>query len=142
MPKGGIRPRKEDGSLNHLIKPKWKSGKTKTIRVPEVLAAQLLEIARKLDNSDLFDLSQDSKVEIDQTKEPLFKARALLQNAIVPKSKGGSYAANNAAGVKKLVEQALELLTKPKYTLDDLLALDIEPAPEVDWGKPMGKETW
>ncbi len=39
------------------------------------------------------------------------EAIALLQNAITPKSKGGSYAANNATGLKKLVEQALALLT-------------------------------
>lgn len=38
------------------------------------------------------------------------EAIALLQNAITPKSKGGSYAANNATGLKKLVEQALALL--------------------------------
>jgi len=40
------------------------------------------------------------------------KAIALLQDAITPKAKGGSYAANNATGLKKLVEQALVLLTK------------------------------
>ncbi len=34
----------------------------------------------------------------------------LLQSAITPKTKGGSYAANNATGLKKLVEQALSLL--------------------------------
>lgn len=39
------------------------------------------------------------------------EAIALLQDAITPKSKGGSYAANNATGLKKLVEQALALLT-------------------------------
>lgn len=38
------------------------------------------------------------------------EAIALLQSAITPKSKGGSYAANNATGLKKLVEQALSLL--------------------------------
>jgi hypothetical protein len=40
----------------------------------------------------------------------LEKALALLQSAITPKSKGGSYAANNATGIKRLVEQALALL--------------------------------
>jgi len=34
----------------------------------------------------------------------------VLQSAITPKTKGGSYAANNATGLKKLVEQALSLL--------------------------------
>jgi len=38
---------------------------------------------------------------------------ALLQNAITLKSKGGSYAANNATGIKRLVELALGQLTEP-----------------------------
>lgn len=38
------------------------------------------------------------------------EAIALLQGAITPKGKGGSYAANNATGLKRLVEQALALL--------------------------------
>ena len=40
------------------------------------------------------------------------EAIALLQSAITPKSQGGSYAANNATGLKKLVEQALSLLER------------------------------
>jgi len=47
--KGGIRPRKVDGFTEHLLKSKWKLGQTRTIRVPLVLAEQLLELAHKLD---------------------------------------------------------------------------------------------
>lgn len=43
MPRGG----KREGSGP---KPTWKSGKTKTIRVPEVLADQVLDLARRLDD--------------------------------------------------------------------------------------------
>lgn len=125
MPKGGLRPRKEDGSLDHSIEPKWKSGKTRTIRVPEVLANQLLQIGRRLDAGEdinllqgnkidiittFSDLSQDNKEQIERLKASQAKARALLQKAIASKSKGGSYAANNAAGIRKLVEQALKVL--------------------------------
>ena len=155
MPKGGIRPRRIDGSTDHLLKPKWKQGKTRTIRVPVVLAEQLLEIAHRLDEGKLLELTQDNKTEgdshsiglthdnkvedsshsIDVTHDKKtedsenlidliqdnaadlnrFKASqaqaiALLQNAITPKTKGGSYAANNATGIKRLVEQALALL--------------------------------
>ncbi len=39
-------------------------------------------------------------------------ALALLQSGVTPKSKGGSYAGNNATGLKKLVEEAIALLTK------------------------------
>ncbi len=61
MPKGGIRPRSSDGSLAHLLQPKWKSGQTRTIRVPKVLADQLLEIAHHLDDGGEIDLTQDNK---------------------------------------------------------------------------------
>ena len=125
MPRGGIRPRRIDGSTDHLLKPKWKSGQTRTIRVPVVLAEQLLKVAHRLDSGEsldltqnnvregggnLNDLTQDNKTEEKQIKADLAKALALLQKAITPKSKGGSYAANNATGIKRLVEQALALL--------------------------------
>ncbi len=140
MPRGGIRPRRTDGSTNHLLKPKWKQGRTRTIRVPVVLAEQLLEIAHRLDSGESLDLTQDNgasgrsqpieltqdkKVEgssqaIDVTQDNIsdlsrlkakhLEAITLLQNAITSKSKGGSYAANNATGIKRLVEQALALL--------------------------------
>ena len=54
MPKGGARP-------NSGPRPHWKHGKTTTIRVPVVLSAQLLEIARHLDEGDSFELVSGSK---------------------------------------------------------------------------------
>ena len=30
----------------------------------------------------------------------------------------------------------------PKYTLSELLSQELEPEPEIDWGKPTGKEEW
>jgi hypothetical protein len=93
--------------------------------VPVVLADQLLEIAHRLDsgesldmtqdnvsegNGQPVDLTQDTEAELEQIKVSQAKAIALLQKAITPKSKGGSYAANNATGIKRLVEQALALL--------------------------------
>jgi hypothetical protein len=78
--------------------------------VPKVLADQLLEIAHKLDSGESLELTQDKEADLEQMKANQTKAIALLQNAITPKSKGGSYAANNATGIKRLVEQALALL--------------------------------
>lgn len=55
MPRGGKRKgagRKAD----------WKHGKTKTIRVPEVLAEEILEYAHKLDIGDITDYVTISKV--------------------------------------------------------------------------------
>lgn len=46
MPRGGYRE-------NAGGKPKWEHGKTKVIRVPEVLAKQVLEYAHKLDKGEL-----------------------------------------------------------------------------------------
>lgn len=45
MSRGGYR----EGSGG---KPKWIHGKTKTIRVPEVLADQILDYARKIDKGE------------------------------------------------------------------------------------------
>lgn len=107
MPKGGVRARAVDGSLDHLLKPKWKSGKTQTIRVPVAITDQLLGVAHQLDECQSIDLTQDNKA-----SEQRLEAIALLKKAIAPKSKGGSYAANNATAMKKLVEQALALLSQ------------------------------
>jgi len=60
MPRGGIRPRRTDGSTDHLLKPKWKQGRTRTIRVPVAMASQLLEIAHRLDDGESLDLTQDN----------------------------------------------------------------------------------
>ena len=155
MPRGGIRPRRIDGSTDHLLKPKWKQGRTRTIRVPVVLAEQLLEIAHRLDSGESLDLTQDNetqvnshsffmtqdnraednsrffeltqdnntsgsgshieltqdnKTDLEQIRVNQAQAIALLQSAITSKNKGGSYAANNATGMRRLVEQALALL--------------------------------
>lgn len=50
--KGGIRARKEDGSLEHLFKGKWNKGKTRTIRVPEAIADEVMAVARAIDNGE------------------------------------------------------------------------------------------
>jgi hypothetical protein len=102
---GGLRVAK-DGSLDHLIKPKWKSGKTRTIRVPIALADQLLAIARRLDDGETFELLQD-KAPGNSTKE---KAIAILTEAITPKKQGGTYDSRYGSTVKAAVEKALEVL--------------------------------
>jgi hypothetical protein len=45
-----VRGGKREGSGN---KPGWKNGKTKVIRVPEVLADQILQYARELDEGKI-----------------------------------------------------------------------------------------
>jgi hypothetical protein len=55
MPRGG----KREGAGG---KPTWKNGKTKTIRVPVVLAEEILRIARELDEKGAIDRDTESKV--------------------------------------------------------------------------------
>lgn len=56
MPRGGRR--KGAGGRS-----KWKSGKTKTIRVPEILSERILEIARMLDEGQsLEDVTQSKTI--------------------------------------------------------------------------------
>ena len=54
MPRGG----KREGAGG---KPKWKHGKTKTIRVPEELADQVLALARELDDNGFLEPDTHSK---------------------------------------------------------------------------------
>jgi hypothetical protein len=55
MPRGG----KREGAGG---KPTWKSGKTKTIRVPAVLAEEILRMARELDETGVIERDTESKV--------------------------------------------------------------------------------
>lgn len=55
MGRGGARP----GAGGRF---KWKNGKTKTIRVPEVLADQILLYAQKLDSGDIIEHETPSKM--------------------------------------------------------------------------------
>jgi hypothetical protein len=55
MPRGG----KREGAGG---KPTWRNGKTKTIRVPIVLAEEVLKIARELDEKGFIERDTESKV--------------------------------------------------------------------------------
>jgi hypothetical protein len=55
MPRGG----KREGAGG---KPTWKNGKTKTIRVPIVLAEEILKIARELDEKGTIERDTESKL--------------------------------------------------------------------------------
>lgn len=55
MPRGG----KREGAGG---KPTWKNGKTKTIRVPIVLAEEILRIAKELDDKGVIERDTESKV--------------------------------------------------------------------------------
>jgi hypothetical protein len=55
VPRGGKR-------VGAGSKPKWKHGKTKTIRVPEAIAQEILKIAHELDENGIIEVDTQSKV--------------------------------------------------------------------------------
>lgn len=101
MPRGGLRPG-AGGSLEHLIKPKWKLGPTQVIRVPRALAPQLLELAHKLDNSDVIDSLQVNNASTTHSNTQQ-EAIAILESALNLKP-------NSGGAIKKEIRKALQLL--------------------------------
>jgi hypothetical protein len=55
MGRGGLR-------VGAGSKPAWKNGKTKTIRVPEVLADKIMEYAKNLDDGEIIESVSESKI--------------------------------------------------------------------------------
>lgn len=122
MPKGGLRPR-ADGSLEHLIKPKWRSGPTQTIRVPQVLAKQLLDYAHKLDNGESIVVLQDNAddlisrsnlaeilLERCEYLEQLGRGTEVQEQAIALLKAVLELKANAGGAIKQQIRKALELL--------------------------------
>ncbi len=71
MPRGGYR--KGAGG-----KPTWKHGKTKVIRVPEALAEQIIQYARKLDEGKIIENKKQSDKVIDLSGMALKSDRGQL----------------------------------------------------------------
>ncbi len=92
MPRGGLRPRAVDGSLAHLMQPKWHLGQTKVIRVPIALEKQLLEIAHCLDQGKSIVMSQDNN-DLLQANEQKILLRAIGAFIAI---KQQAYGSNNA----------------------------------------------
>jgi predicted RNase H-like nuclease (RuvC/YqgF family) len=66
MPRGGYHPSAERWGR----KPAWKNASdTKTIRVPEELAEQILNYAHKLDEGDVIDYDTKTKSEVKQLRQ-------------------------------------------------------------------------
>ncbi len=70
---GGARP----GAGNPEFKPKWKSGKTMVIRVPEAIADEVLAIARQIDEGSAVTLSSNGAT--SQLEEENARLRQKLQ---------------------------------------------------------------
>ncbi len=95
------------GNLETLkpYQAKWNSGTTRTIRVPVVLADQVLEYAHKLDSGE--SLTQVNEVTATQgsrkTDETLTQVIQLLEESL-------KFPSNNASKTKAKVREALALL--------------------------------
>lgn len=70
MPRGGVRS-------NSGAKGKWKHGKTKSIRVPEALAEQILEYARNLDESATIESETESKTNYTPIFDSVTESKAI-----------------------------------------------------------------
>lgn len=124
MPRGGLRAA-ANGSLEHLIKPKWKAGPTRTIRVPIAISQQLLEYAHKLDDleADLAKILLERCEYLEQQNE----RESLITNLRMQLGKLGrkiqdqeqaifvlraalDLKANAGGAIKTQIKKALELL--------------------------------
>lgn len=70
MGRGGVRS-------NAGAKSKWKHGKTKSIRVPEELANQILEYAHKLDKNLIIESVTESKINHSLVSDSVTNSKTL-----------------------------------------------------------------
>lgn len=98
------KPRKKqiaEKSLNNLISQKtsWKNLPTKVIRIPEIMADDLLAIAKEKDSNDIHSLKNTYK---DKDVQQVI---SILQKSLkLPANKGGA--------IKKEIKEAIKLLNK------------------------------
>ena len=75
MARGGVRS-------NAGAKGKWKHGKTKSIRVPEALAEQVLEYAHNLDENAIIEFVTESKINSSLTFDSVTNSKTLNLSGI------------------------------------------------------------
>ena len=90
------------GRRSTTWKPGWKSGKTKVIRIPEVFAPKLYEIARHLDEGDDCLLQDKTTCHVTDNREDAITI--LKESLLLPANKGGA--------IKKEIKRVIKLLEK------------------------------
>ena len=83
---GGARP----GAGNPEFKPKWKSGKTMVIRVPEAIADEVLAIARQIDEGSTVTLSSKLEEENVRLRQKLQECQSRQEETAVTQSSEAS----------------------------------------------------
>jgi hypothetical protein len=103
--------RKSDNK-NHLMRSSWNLGQTETMRVPKVLKARLMEIARYLDDGGTIELNNDLKTEFILSQDNLREIINILRHGITSKNQGGVYNSSNSSPLKKEVMKVLVILER------------------------------
>ena len=86
-------------SLNNLVteKPKWKNLPTKAIRIPEIFADKLIELAKVWDREESIDR------DTDYSNKNMEKAISILKKSLkLPANRGGA--------IKQEIREAIRLL--------------------------------
>ena len=82
MSKGGLMPKKSDGSINHLFKNKWNLGKTTNVRIPMVMKDELKEVAKYFDSLDEYQLNNRKIIDYINEANELKKQISLRDKEI------------------------------------------------------------
>ena len=90
------------GRRSTTWKPGWSSGTTKVIRIPEVFASKLYEIARHLDEGGECLLQDKTICHVTDNREEAITI--LKESLLLPANKGGA--------IKKEIKRAIKLLEK------------------------------
>ena len=90
------------GHRSTTWKPGWRSGTTKVIRIPEVFAMKLYEIARHLDEGGKCLLQDKTTCHVTGNVENAITI--LKESLLLPANKGGA--------IKKEIKRAIKLLEK------------------------------
>lgn len=110
---GGVRP-------GQGLKPTWKSGKTRTIRVPIALADEVLAYARALDGNEIPGRSPSPWSQVGDVLSalpvapaaPAARVPSQLDEAIATLKQALTLKANSGGAIKIKIREALELLEK------------------------------
>ena len=68
----GGRGGQRDGAGRKSV---WRNGETQTIRVPKVLADQILEIAKRLDSGEVIEFVSESKEKLKRKRDSVTKSK-------------------------------------------------------------------
>lgn len=96
------RAKVSKSNLGEYTKPKWKSGKTTAIRIPEKIKDEVLEFARKLDEG------------VEEKDNSIAEVVEYLKMAILSKAEGGNFDGRKGGELRRKVVKAIAQLEEYK----------------------------